>query len=136
MEGAALSVSFLPSGVSISATIFFTHSALSTWLLSFTWTATMVLPCWSAEATFVMASDATGVLRLENTTTATRIATKTPAISNGTIGGSVHLALSNSSVIGTWPASGLGPALAGFSGDGVGVVFSGISSLRKQHTPP
>src|ERR1041385_2423100 len=98
----------------------------------------MVLPSWSAEATFVMASDATGVLRLENTTTATRIATKTPAISKGTIGGSVHLALSNSSVIGTWPASGwLAGEVAAFGGlSGLGVVFSGISLLRQQHTPP
>src|SRR5262249_6720391 len=124
---------------STSALMFFTHSGLSIWLSIFTWIATMVLPCWSADATLVMAIAALGLLRLESTITAIRIATITPATSRGTMGGSVHLALSNSSVMGICPASG---RLAGAVGvaaglasvwpgsGGGGVALSDISGSR------
>src|SRR5579864_890119 len=97
--------------------------------------ATMVLLSCAAETTLVMASAALGFVRLERATTATRIPTTTAAMSRGTIGGSVHLALSISSVMGMCPASG---ASAGFAftgafvfagllgGGGVGLVSSGI----------
>src|SRR5579859_1378913 len=105
--------------------------------------ATMVLLSCAAETTLVMASDALGLVRLESATTATRIPTTTAAMSRGTIGGSVHLALSISSVMGICPASGAsaGLAFAGalafgelLGGGGVGLVSSGIQLLRKQHT--
>src|SRR5690242_11315819 len=104
--GAALSLYFLPSAVSTSALISLIQSGPSTWLSSLIWIATMVLPSWAAEATLVMASEALGLVLLENTTTDTTMATSTAATSSGTIGGSVHLALSISSVIGICPAFG------------------------------
>src|SRR5689334_22649009 len=129
MEGAALSVNFLPSAVSTSAMIALTHSSLSIWLSSLAWTATMVLPCWSAAATLVIATDATGFARLESTTTETSTATNTAAINSGTIGGSVHRALSISSVIGMWPASGLSAgAASAFGGLDDGGEFGGVLS--------
>src|SRR6476646_1653426 len=104
--GAALSLYFLPFAVFISALISLIQSGPSTWLSSLIWIATMVLPSWAAEATLVMASEALGLVLLENTTTDTTIATSAAATSSGTIGGSVHLALSISSVIGMCPALG------------------------------
>src|SRR5438270_6604464 len=138
MEGAALSEYFLPSAVSTSALMLLTHSGFSIWLSSLAWIATMVLPCWPDEATLVMASDAPGVLRLEKTTTDTTTATSTAAISSGTIGGSVHLALSISSVIGMCPASGreadAAALFGGLAGCGVWLGFSGINRSRYNNT--
>src|SRR5690349_11397778 len=104
--GAALSLYFLPSAVSTSALISLIQRGPSTWLSSLIWMATMVLPSWAAETTLVMANEALGLVLLENTTTDTTIATSTAATSSGTTGGSVHLALSISSVIGICPALG------------------------------
>src|SRR6476660_4777052 len=112
-----MSLSFLPSGVSTSALMFFTHSGLSIWLSIFTWIATMVFPSWSADATLVIAMAALGLLRLESTITDTRIATITPATSSGTMGGRVHLALSISSVMGICPASGCPAGAGGLASD-------------------
>src|SRR5215467_5903618 len=132
MEGAALSLYFFPSGVSTSALMFLTHSGLSIWLSTFTWTAAMVVPSVSADTTLVMASAALGGVRLVRTITATTIATSTAATTSGTIGGSVHLALSNSSVIGMCPASawlcgaGAAPAGGGLPDGGFGLASSGI----------
>src|ERR1700736_6922426 len=99
----------------------------------------MVLPSCAADTTLVMASDALGFVRFESATTATNIPTTTAATSSGIMGGSVHLALSISSVIGMCPASGaLAPcgftgalAFGGLlGGGGVGFVSSGIELLR------
>src|SRR5580765_6380137 len=96
--------------------------------------ATIVFPSCGAEATLVMASDALGLVRLDSTTTDTTIATSTAATSSGTIGGSVHLALSISSVMGICPAPGWlaacgAPgvlALGWLLGGTTGAVSSGI----------
>src|SRR5579859_2194019 len=105
--------------------------------------ATMVLLSCAADTTLVIASAALGFVRFESATTATRIPTTTAAINSGTMGGSVHLALSISSVMGMCPAFSASAAfgfvvalaLGGLlEGGGVGLVSSGIELLREQHT--
>src|SRR5690348_701555 len=87
----------------------------------------------------------TGVGRLANATTAIITMTTAAAMRTGTMGGKVHLALSNSSPIGMWPGvyCGAGAELccpelgcgAGAGGGGVG--FSGIyqAPQHSKHTP-
>src|SRR5215471_7248068 len=53
-----------------------------------------------------MAPEATGLARMAKAITNTMIATPASASTIGIAGGRLHLALSNSSVMGTWPASG------------------------------
>src|SRR5262249_3061347 len=138
MEGAALSLYFLPSGVSTSALMFLTHSGLSIWLSTFTWTAAMVVPSVSADTTLVMASAALGGVRFVSTINATTIATSTAATTSGTIGGRVHLALSSSSVIGICPASAwvcrAAPTGGGLPDGGLGLALSAISRSGNKHT--
>src|SRR5215470_8353728 len=90
-------------------------------LSSFTWTAARVVPSCSTLATLVMTPPAAGLARLVSVIKATTMATAAAAIRIGTIGGKVHLARSNSSDIGTWPASAGGVGL----GCGVGFGVSG-----------
>src|SRR5262249_9927862 len=53
-----------------------------------------------------MAPEATGLARMAKPITNTMIATPASASTMGSAGGRLHLGLSNSSVMGTWPASG------------------------------
>src|SRR5215468_10552783 len=53
-----------------------------------------------------MAPEATGLARMAKAITKTMIATPASASTIGSAGGRLHLALSNSSVMGTWPALG------------------------------
>src|SRR5215468_3304736 len=53
-----------------------------------------------------MAPEATGLARMAKAITKTMIATPASASTIGSAGGRLHLALSNSSVMGTWPAFG------------------------------
>src|SRR6185503_12520097 len=112
--------------------MFLIQSRLSTTLLSFTCTATMVLPCWSADTTLVMDPLITGCCRFVNATTAIITATAAAAITTGTTGGKVHLARSNSSVIGTCPGAYCGAGADAcwpvFDGCG-GLVFSGMATV-------
>src|SRR5437016_3484393 len=138
--GAAISESFLPSAPSISDLMLLMNSGFSPGLLNLRWTATMVLSPCSAVSIFVMLPDGLGAGRFTKATTPMTMATATKAISTGTMGGRVHRARSNSSVMGTCPASGAGwgAAWAGF-GEGcaeAGSVFSGIGLHLKQNTIP
>src|ERR1700759_3047099 len=80
-----------------------------------------------------MASAAYGLSLVANNTNTTTTATSTNPITTGIIGGSVHLALSNSSVIGMWPKLGAGCCgLAGAAFGGwlgwFGLLLSGMDA--------
>src|SRR6185312_2959464 len=129
LAGAAWSWNVFPSAVTSSESTCLTQSCLSITLFRFTCTAAMVLPSWSAVAILAMVPLTTGVGRLAKETTAIITMTTAAAIRTGTMGGSVHFALSNSSPIGMWPGvycgAGAGlccPALGCGAGAGGGGV--------------
>src|SRR2546423_620396 len=93
-------------------------------LWTFTFTATRVL-CpvdVSTDWTSDISPFNTGVWRLAKATMAMTMATAATAMRMGTIGGSVHLAESISSVMGVWPAS--------YCGLGAGVTGGTLSGMR------
>src|SRR5262249_7686248 len=126
---AAGSVYFRPSAVSNSEVMPLSQSCFSNLLSSLIWTATRVLPCWSALATLVMVPPRSLLTRVPNKTTADTTMMGAAAIKTGTTGGRVHLARSSSSDIGTCPASGAGAGAAG-CGDGDVGWEDGVSGIR------
>src|SRR5207253_1042760 len=98
----------------------------------------MVLPCWYTLATLVIDPVMAGLARVPKDTIASTTATTTTAISTGTMGGNVHLALSSSSDMGICPASvgadGAAGGVAWDGGGGTGVGVSGIKVLLAHDT--